>query len=233
LSNVIDSLQHAKTQNNKEVLICFGGVILRANRSTKVDNLGLIAFISPNFNLTNTKIKVYSPDAEYDNRRSRLSLHPASGSSGSFKLNKNKVETPDLSVFLKMKTKFLVFRLAPNFDYTSLVEMLRSVSKVKMIIIELYGIGTAPSSKNKLLKILQICHENGTIVLGVTQNTFGGIRKKYDITTELEKNNMILCGDLTTESACTKLCYLYGKCDGNFEKIKQIMGLNLRGEITM
>ena len=32
----------------------------------------------------NRKIKVYSPDAEYDNRRSRLSLHPASGPSGSF-----------------------------------------------------------------------------------------------------------------------------------------------------
>jgi L-asparaginase/Glu-tRNA(Gln) amidotransferase subunit D len=166
-----------------------------------------------------------------DNVRDKAFISP------NFKLLPTKIQNdsviPPLRIFLKMKTKFLVFRITPNFDYASLIEMIDNVKNLKMIIIELFGLGTASSHKDRMIKLLHICKKNGVLVLAVTQNIFGGIREVYRITKEFEKENMLFAGDMTTEAACTKLCYLYGKYDGDREKIKLMLKQDLRGEISV
>jgi L-asparaginase/Glu-tRNA(Gln) amidotransferase subunit D len=230
LSNVVNSLRHANMNKYKEVLLCFGGELLRANRSIKVDNFNDKAFISPNFKLSSR-----TKNINLISSLATSSLLPVKTLSSTLPMGSLLYPKGEktLNIFLNMKTRFLVFRIAPNFDYISLIDMLQNTNKLKMIIVELYGLGTAPSCQNKLLKLLRTCNKMRIIVLGVTQTIFGGIKFKYNITFELEKNNMLLCGDMTTESASTKLCYLYGKYNGNLKTIKIMMLQNLRGEITL
>lgn len=201
LSNVLCSLNHAKSEKYKEVCICFGKKIFRGNRCTKISNLAKNAFLSPNHRLLQSQ-------------------------------NKQKNEIPPLITFLKMKTKFIVLRITPNFDYMSLIVMLQNVTTLKIIIIELYGLGTGPTHEDRLIKVLKICNQKQILVLGVTQNIFGGLQEVYNITNELQKNGLLFGKDMTTEAASTKICYLYGKYGNNLNMIKQMLNKNLRGEIT-
>jgi L-asparaginase/Glu-tRNA(Gln) amidotransferase subunit D len=206
-SNVFKSLKYANNSIFNEVCICFDGILFRGNRCTKIHNIHKNAFVSPNFKPLAIKpiINNYIPSL---------------------------LKTETLQLFTKFETRILVFRIVPSFDYISLIDMLKKSTKIKIIVLELFGLGTGPTHNSKLINLLHICNIKHIILLGVTQNIYGGIKDLYNITKSFKKYGMLLGGDMTTEACCAKIGFLYGKYGNNKIKITSVMNQNIRGELT-
>jgi L-asparaginase/Glu-tRNA(Gln) amidotransferase subunit D len=202
VDNIINSIKYANQGIYKEVCICFNGKLFRGNRCTKIDNLQFNMFTSPN-------------------------MKPLS------EINQPLGNTKkDLIIFKNINISFLVFRITPNFDYNTLIDMIKMTLKLKIIILELFGLGTSQSDPNKLLTLINVCNEKNIFIVALTQNLKGGIIETYNITHLLKKKGILFGGDMTTEAGSTKICYLLGKYGNDKKKIIKLFNKNIRGELT-
>jgi L-asparaginase/Glu-tRNA(Gln) amidotransferase subunit D len=132
-----------------------------------------------------------------------------------------------------MDTPILVFRITPNFDYSTIVAILKKRSHIRVLIFELYGFGNMDLTTPRMSRILAICQKKGVLLVGVTQSMFGGVKTKYNSAKELTDKGMIFLADMTTEACMAKLAYLLGKYQKQSNTMIRTMLLeNIRGEIT-
>lgn len=130
---------------HNEVAVCFGEALLRGCRATKLRALDLRAFDSPNF-----------PPLATLGVRIRLNVElarpPALG---------------PLIVHKAMDTRVIVVLLVPGFDDSAL-ERLCSQPGLRALVLEFYGVGSAPTRRAGLLNALALCRQNGILVVAVT-----------------------------------------------------------------
>ena len=209
--NLIVSIIFAANSECSEVCICFNDKILRANRTMKVNSVGLDAFDSPN----------YPPLATIEasiriNRE--LCLRPPRGA---FRLHKT------------LNSKVIVLKLVPGFDDSMIHALIAHSTELKAVVLEMYGTGNGPSSKESLLSAIKMAKEKGMVVVAISQCLRGGVAlETYSMGREFQKAGVVSGGDMTTEACTTKLAYLFGTVsDPNI--ISQLVGRSIRGEITM
>ena len=197
-----------------EVCIFFGDKLLRGNRATKVDALSLGAYDSPNFPPL-AKVGV-ALNSRYDlvlRREPEEAFGPC-------------------SAFGAMETKILVFRMIPGFDDAALLRCLEG-DKLQAVVLELYGTGTAPARREGFIEALRTAHRNGVLVVATTQCQRGGVVLcTYEVGRQLEEAGVVAAGDMTTEAAATKLAYLFGRYKGDADKVRHLVGVSLRGELS-
>ena len=196
-----------------EVCIFFGEKLLRGNRATKVDALSLGAYGSPNFPpLATVGVALNS---RYD-----LALRRGPG------------EAATCRAFTDMETKILVFRMIPGFDDAALHRCLES-RELKAVVLELYGTGTAPARRVGFIAALRVAARNGVLVVATTQCLRGGVvLSTYEVGRQLEEVGVVAAGDMTTEAVATKLAYLPGRYGGDADKVRSLVGVSLRGELS-
>lgn len=199
---------HAKVP---EVCVCFGSMLMRGNRTSKVNADVFRAFRSPNF--------------------------PALAEAGiNIRYAEELIRKPldwyqSLKINSKLDTRVGILKIHPGITPEAVRYFLYS-PETRAVIIETYGSGNAPSGQ-WFVDIVREAVECGKIIVNVTQCLTGTVNMNiYATGKSLEKAGVVNGYDSTTESALAKLFFLMGKSTDN-EWVRQMMARNLKGEISL
>ena len=199
---------HAKVP---EVCVCFGSMLMRGNRTSKVNADVFRAFSSPNF--------------------------PALAEAGiNIRYAEELIRKPldwyqSLKINSKLDTRVGILKIHPGIT-PEVVRYFLYSPETRAVIIETYGSGNAPSGQ-WFVDIVREAVESGKIIVNVTQCLTGTVNMNIYATGKyLEKAGVVNGYDSTTESALAKLFFLMGKSTDN-EWVRQMMARNLKGEISL
>ncbi|MBE6237089.1 MAG: type I asparaginase [Bacteroidales bacterium] len=202
-----DSEGHARVP---EVCICFDNVLMRGNRTTKINSDNFRAFRSENFPpLAEAGISIRYNDA--------LIIKPADWKARPL-FHKN------------LDTRVSILKIHPGIT-PQVAKGILCGEESRAVIMETYGAGNAPS-RGWFLDIVKEAAGMGKILMNVTQCIAGSVNMDIYATGKSLKELGIVNGyDSTTESALGKLFFLMGKSDSNTEVKSQLYD-DLRGEIS-
>ncbi len=191
-----------------EVCIYFGNLLLRGNRSSKVQSIHFDAFKSDN----------YPPLAQagvvIDYNKS--AIH-------------NYNPTQKLVFSDKLDTNVTILKLFPGIS-RRVVESVLKITDLKGLVLETFGSGNAPTD-SFLLDSLSDAVKRGVIILNISQCSGGRvIQGRYQTSKGLDDIGVISGKDLTTEAAVTKMMYLLGKNTG-LDYNKKLLTTSLCGEM--
>jgi len=212
--NLITAIQIASLQENgepvvKEVGLYFEYKLYRGNRTTKINTEHFEAFESPNFPplaISGVHLKV-----------NRKLLWRATDTVEPFKVHK------------RMSPHVALLKLYPGID-KALVASVLGIPNLKVLIMETYGAGNAPTD-SWFLVLLEKAIGNGLHIVNVTQCVGGSVAMgHYETSKQLKKMQLIDGKDITVEAAIAKAMYLVGN---HFEQhgFKAIFETSLRGEM--
>jgi L-asparaginase len=213
--NLVTSIEIAAEKRNEvpvvpEVCIYFENKLYRANRSSKYSAEHFNAFRSVN----------YPTLAE-------VGIH--------IRYNYGAIQYPTvlrtLKVHKNLDNNIVILKIFPGISENVLKSVLETKG-LKAVVLETFGSGNAPSNES-FLRYIEKAVNDGIIILNVSQ-CFGGSvdMGKYKTSVALKNSGVISGYDSTTESALTKLMFLFGQCLSMDETYKAI-NKSLRGEITI
>ena len=225
--NIIDSVI-VSLLKIKEVLIVFGGKILRGNRSSKHSSTDFVAYNSPNYGPIG-KIGVYLNI--YKNKL----LH--NGPTGKI-LESNIPNLPRIPSGWSLKDwnkggiKIFTQTLLPEENHIPFQALANL--KPNAIILRTYGIGNAPVSDIKFMNAIKKAVKKGIIIINTTQCVNGGVNMSYYSTGRiLREAGVISSFDMTPETTYTKLFYLFQVLGTkNLPLIKKLFATDIAGELT-
>ena len=134
-----------------------------------------------------------------------------------------------------MDTRLITLRLVPGFDDAMIMQMIHAArsTHLKGLILQLYGTGNLPSLKTDLIDCIAEASKSGVIVVVTTQcHTGSVILGHYATGMALKEAGVVSASDMTLEATTTKLAYLLGRGDLSLEEIRDLMQVDLRGELT-
>ncbi len=211
--NLITSLEiAAATIDGKpavpEVCIFFDFVLLRGNRSKKVESMQFDAFDSGNYPpLAKAGVKI-----DYD----QSVIH--------------KADDQSLTLMRNFDTQVAVLKIYPGLNLNTVRSVLNTPG-LQALIIETYGSGNAPTS-TWLVEELSKAIQQGLIIVNVSQCSGGRVTQgKYETSKALAEIGVLGGADMTVEAALTKLMLLlgnYGKAE-----VKELIVKPLSGELTL
>jgi L-asparaginase len=211
--NLITALDIASARDNEdpiipEVCIYFDYVLLRGNRSKKVESMQFDAFDSGNYPpLAKAGVKI-----DY---------------------NFSVIRTPSAANALNLRATFetniAILKLFPGI-HKNVVSSIVNTPGLKAIILETYGSGNAPTL-SWLLEYLKDAINRGIIIVNISQCPGGRVvQGRYETSKKLQQIGVISGADMTTEAAVTKLMLLIGEYGPS--NAKTMIGVSLAGELT-
>jgi len=206
-NNIITSLNVAAHLDIPEVVLVFGGVMLRGNRAAKTSASSLQGFSSLN----------YQPLAYLD-----LKIH--------FRNEKVLKPKGEMKYHSKLSNEVVVLTLFPGITGNLVRNMLKE--NVKGVIIQAFGEGNAPENEDFINSLIE-ANKKGIILVDTTQCGNGNVNMdSYAAGSGLKKAGVINGRDMTVSAAFTKLSSLIGRGLSN-KKIKELMSKNIAGEMTI
>ena len=113
-----------------------------------------------------------------------------------------------------------------------MVESILNIPGLKGVVMETYGSGNALNDE-WFLTMLREAVERGIVIVNVTQCAAGSVEMhRYETGHKLLEAGVISGFDSTTESAVTKLMFLFGH-GMTPEEVKEHMNCSLIGEVTI
>jgi len=213
--NLITAIEIAAAQENglplvPEVCIFFENNLLRGNRTSKVSADNFNAFRSYNYpSLAHAGIHIKYDLAQVYHPVSRKPLKPH------YLLDRN----------------IAVLKLFPGLSQ-QVIESILNIPGLKGVVMETYGSGNAPSDE-WFLKLLKDAVDREIVIVNVTQCIAGTVEMlRYETGHKLLEAGVISGYDSTTESAVTKLMFLFGH-NMSPKEVKEHMSCSLIGEITL
>ncbi len=193
-----------------EVCVFFDSLLMRGNRTTKVNAENFSAFRSPNF--------------------------PALAQAGvNIKYNSSLIRKPgdwDAGIVANtaLDTSVSILKIHPGITPGVVRDILLGEG-TRAVILETYGSGNAPT-KDWFLDIIREACEKGKVIVNVTQCLYGSVDMGLYATGKALKEAGVVSGaDITTESMLAKLFYLLGK-SSDPDWIRDRVAKNLRGEMS-
>jgi len=211
--NLITSLEIASAQENDkpvvpEVAIYFNNVLLRANRSKKVESIYFDAFESENYpRLAEAGVVIHYQ------RNMILPL-------------------PEKSVKLHdcWDENVAVLKLFPGIP-RAVVESVAGIPDLRGMVLETFGAGNA-ISQPWFIEYLRVAIQRNVVIVNVSQCNGGRVMQgRYETSRELEAIGVLGGEDLTTEAAVTKLMILLGE-EANTAHVKKRFLAPVCGELT-
>ena len=206
--NLIGAVQVAAREDVPEVSVLFGDMLLRGNRSTKVDASGLYAFESPR----------YPPLA-------RLGVE--------ITVDRARVRTPTTvpRLIACELAPVAATRLFPGFSASILANLCQP--PLRGLVIEAYGAGNGPSRDSDFLAQIERATAQGIVVAVVTQCLRGAVQPNaYATGSALLRAGAVPAYDMTTEATVTKLSVLLGQ-GHDAATVRTLLQTDLAGEITV
>lgn len=209
--NLITSLLIAAHHPVPEVTICFGGFLLRGNRSKKITANGFDAFHSPNF----PALASIGTSIDIQFRLLRINAEPACS----------------LCFEQDRQPQVASFRLFPGVDHQIMANLLQP--PLKGVVIEAFGVGNAPSNDPQFIEVIRQATARGVVVVVCTQCQQGHVDLNgYEAGRALSQAGAISGRDMTVEAALAKL-YCLLNLDLTVDEIRERMQQDLAGELTV
>lgn len=212
--NIVTAIEIASTKENgkpkvPEVCIYFGNLLLRGNRSRKVESVHFDAFESEN----------YAPLAE---------------AGIIIDYNKKNISTIDEGKQLNLNDNFddrvAILKIFPGIS-RQMVHAILSDQSIHGVVLETYGSGNAPTLE-WFINEIQEAIKRGVVILNVSQCPGGEVMQGRYATSKLLKDAGVISGkDITTEAAITKLMFLLANCK-MIEDVKLGLKRSLCGEMS-
>jgi L-asparaginase len=214
--NLISSVEIAAAKDTEghalvpEVCIYFDNMLMRGNRTTKVNSDHFRAFRSEN-------------------------CPPLAEAGISIRYNQSIIRKPENwnvkpTFHTHLDTRVSILKIHPGIT-EGVVEHILCSTESRAVIIETYGAGNAPS-KDWFISLINKALANGKILLNITQCLAGSVNMDIYATGKCLKNAGVCSGyDCTTEGALAKLFYLMGILKDNV-RVKEMLETDLRGEIS-
>ena len=214
--NLISAVEIAAAKDTEghalvpEVCICFDNVLMRGNRTSKINSSNFRAFRSEN-------------------------LPPLAEAGISIRYNNDLIIKPKCwdkkpTFHRNIDTRVAILKMHPGITPQVVKDILCSKEN-RAVIIETYGAGNAPS-KEWFTNLVMEASQMGKVLLNITQCRAGSVDMDIYATGKSLKAAGVLNGyDSTTEGALAKLFYLLGQFDDN-KMVKKSIEDNLRGEIS-
>ena len=214
--NLISSVEIAAAKDKEghalvpEVCIYFDNMLMRGNRTTKVNSDHFRAFRSEN-------------------------CPPLAEAGINIRYNQSIILKPNAwnskPIFhTNLDTRVSILKIHPGIT-EGVVEHILCSTESRAVIIETYGAGNAPS-KDWFISLINKALAGGKILLNITQCLAGSVNMDLYATGKCLKNAGVCSGyDCTTEGALAKLFYLMGISEEN-ERVKEMLETDLRGEIS-
>jgi L-asparaginase len=193
-----------------ELCIYMQNLLMRGNRTTKVNADNFSAFNSPNY--------PYLAEAGLDIRYNKhMILKPDYGEPVQFRY--------------EMDPRVVILKLFPGITEEA-VKAHFEIPDVKGVVLESYGTGNAPIYP-WFSKQIQSALERDIVMVNVTQCFYGSVEMhRYENGRRLEKMGVVSGHDITTEAALAKLMALFGQGESTAE-VRRLMQVSLRGELTV
>lgn len=212
--NLMTSLEIATAKINDlpivpEVCIFFNHMLLRGNRSKKVQSIHFDAFESENYpSLAEAGIVIdYNMNA----------IRPFEARRKLVKMN-------------HLDNRVMILKLFPGIT-DKIMDACFSIEGLRGVVLETYGSGNSPS-EGWFMKSLDRAIKKGLIILNVSQCNGGRvIHGRYETSKELLSVGVVSGADMTTEAAVTKMMFLLGQ-NYTRDEICQKLTQSLAGEIT-
>lgn len=193
-----------------EVTIFFDSLLLRGNRTTKVNSENFDAFTSANFPpLAEAGISI---------RYNDLIIRKPSGYG------------KPLVIHNELDTRVSILKVHPGIT-PQVVSNILLGAETRAVIIETYGSGNA-LSKDWFIQLVRIAGGMGKILVNVTQCLRGSVNMDiYATGKKLKEAGVISGSDSTTEAVLAKLFHLMGVSSDN-DWVKSQLECDLKGEIS-
>lgn len=189
--NLMTALEIATAKANgnpvvPEVCIFFNHMLLRGNRSKKVQSIHFDAFESENYPaLAEAGIII---DYNY------ASIKPFE-------------EGKKLKFYNRLDNRVMVIKLFPGIT-SKILDSCFDIDGMRGVVLETYGSGNSPS-ESWFINSLDRAVKKGLIILNVSQCNGGRvIQGRYQTSKDLKKIGVLSGGDITTEAAVTKMMFL-------------------------
>ncbi len=193
-----------------EVCIFFENLLLRGNRTTKINAENFNAFRSFNYPvLAEAGIHI-----KYNN----VQIH-------------GNGEERELKPHYLLDTNVVVLKLFPGIQENVIATIL-GIEGLKAVVLETYGSGNAPRKEWFIRRLCQ-ASERGIVIVNVTQCSAGMVEmERYETGYQLLQAGVVSGYDSTTESAVTKLMFLLGH-GYTPDEVRDRMNRSIAGEITL
>jgi len=211
--NFVTSLEIAADRKNgkpiiTEVCVFFNHLLLRGNRSKKVESQHFDAFESENYPI------LAEAGITIDYHESALKPY----------------QDTILELNLEMDNRVAMLKLFPGLN-ENLIESLFNSDHIKGVVIESYGSGNVPNHLS-FIELINNATQNGKIILNVSQCNGGRVAHgKYETSSALSDAGVLSGKDLTSEAAITKMMYAMKR----YKKpaaIKKCLITSIRGEMS-
>jgi L-asparaginase len=190
-----------------DVMIYFGGFLLRGNRSVKRATSGYSAYESPN-------------------------LEPL-GLAGDAIVLRPLVSRPQVPFQLrpKLEPKVLPVFIFPGITADVVQRQIEAIDGLKAVIVQAYGSGNIPTLDPAFIEVFSRARKQGILVAVVTQCRNGPVELGiYETSAQLLEAGFVAAYDITIEAAQCKLMSLLGDPDITLQEAEAEFMRSLSGE---